>query len=334
MTGKPTEFPPEAHVHAWDQITGKPTEFPPESHQHGWDQITGKPADYPPSAHNHDGVYQPVGDYIGEAPNDGEEYARKNQGWVKLQDHNYTGADAVKLTGDQSAAGHKTWTGVATFGDTVTMRGILNGDVSANFGGPVTATSFVKSGGTADQYLMADGSVYTDPALIGSNLDGLWELSDSGPTEGQITARNPNWLGITEIAVHNTDANGYTHNFALMAEGDLVVIQTMVGGAEYLVSSKVPDGLTCKFTLDPVSSYGTFPSVGDDVKVDFIPQAAQTPSIIKPGSVVGEVTTWSGTEWVPNSKLKFDAAGIATFAEDVCTSRVKCCARQGGLCIW
>ena len=40
----------------------------------------------------------------------------KNQGWVKLQDHNYTGADAVKLTGDQSAAGHKTWTGLATFG--------------------------------------------------------------------------------------------------------------------------------------------------------------------------------------------------------------------------
>ena len=32
----------------------------------------------------------------------------------------YTGADAVKLTGDQSVAGHKTWTSIATFGDTVT----------------------------------------------------------------------------------------------------------------------------------------------------------------------------------------------------------------------
>ena len=106
-----------------------------------------------------DAAYQPKGDYIGEAPNDGEEYARKGQGWVKLQDHNYTGADAVKLTGDQSVAGHKTWTGVSTFGDTVTMRGTLNGDDTANFQNAVTAGSFVKAGGTASQLLCADGSV-------------------------------------------------------------------------------------------------------------------------------------------------------------------------------
>ena len=132
--------------------------------------------------------------------------------------------------------------------------------------GPVTATSFIKTGGTSDQYLMADGSVHTDPSLISSNLDGHWEYSASGPAEGQITARNENWLSITEITVHNTDANGYTHNFALMAQGDLVVIQTMDGGAEYLVSGKTTDGLTCKFLLDPVSTYGTFPSAGDSVK--------------------------------------------------------------------
>ena len=106
-----------------------------------------------------DAAYQPKGDYIGDAPNDGEEYARKNQGWVKLQGHNYTGADAVKLTGDQSVAGHKTWTSVATFGDTVTMRGTLNGDDTANFQNAVTAGSFVKSGGTSSQFLCADGSV-------------------------------------------------------------------------------------------------------------------------------------------------------------------------------
>ena len=106
-----------------------------------------------------DAAYQPKGDYIDDAPNDGEEYARKNQSWVKLQDHNYTGADAVKLTGDQSVAGHKTWTSVATFGDTVTMRGTLNGDDTANFQNAVTAGSFVKSGGTSSELLCADGSV-------------------------------------------------------------------------------------------------------------------------------------------------------------------------------
>ena len=50
-------------------------------------------------------------------------------------------------------------TSVATFGDTVTMRGTLNGDDTANFQNAVTAGSFVKSGGTSSQYLMADGTV-------------------------------------------------------------------------------------------------------------------------------------------------------------------------------
>ena len=137
-----------------------------------WDNIQNVPSEFPPEAHNHDGVYQPVGDYIGEAPNDGEEYARKNQGWVKLQDHNYTGADAVKLTGDQSVAGHKTWTGVATFGDTVTMRGTLNGDDTANFQNAVTAGSFVKTGGTSGEYLMADGSVSSGGGFVDAPNDG------------------------------------------------------------------------------------------------------------------------------------------------------------------
>ena len=91
VTGKPTEFPPEAHtqgwdtitdkpadyppsVHgheiaevnglqdaldaaggtpAWDDVTGKPTEFPPEAHSQDWSTITNTPADFPPSAHGH-----------------------------------------------------------------------------------------------------------------------------------------------------------------------------------------------------------------------------------------------------------------------------------------
>ena len=151
ITGKPSEYPPEAHTHPWDQVTGKPSEYPPEAHTQGWDTITDKPAEYPPESHtheqsdvdgledrleqiedsitsgggfvdapddgrlygrqseawaevvvpdaadpdwddiqnkpiefppeshNHDGVYQPVGDYIGEAPDDGDEYARKTR---------------------------------------------------------------------------------------------------------------------------------------------------------------------------------------------------------------------------------------------------------------
>ena len=81
--------------------------------------------------------------------------------WNDLTDKpsTFPPANAVMLTGDQSVAGHKTWTSVATFGDTVTMRGTLNGDDTANFQNAVTAGSFVKSGGTSSQYLMADGTV-------------------------------------------------------------------------------------------------------------------------------------------------------------------------------
>ena len=46
------------------------------------------------------------------------------------------------------------------------MRGTLNSDDTANFQNAVTAGSFVKSGGTSDQYLMADGSVSSGGGLI------------------------------------------------------------------------------------------------------------------------------------------------------------------------
>ena len=216
VTGKPTEFPPEAHTHEQSEVDGLELRLEaiegsitdgggfvdapddgllygrqseawaeiviPDAGASSWNDLTDKPTEFPPASHNHDGVYQPVGDYIGEAPNDGEEYARKSQGWVKLQDHNYTGADAVKLTGDQSVAGHKTWTGVATFGDTVTMRGTLNGDDTANFQNAVTSGSFVKTGGTSDQYLMADGSVSAGQESGGGSVQIGDEPSD--PQEG------------------------------------------------------------------------------------------------------------------------------------------------------
>ena len=95
----------------------------------------------------------------------------------------YTGADSVKLTGDQSVAGHKTWTSVATFGDTVIMRGSINGDDTANFQNAVTAGSFIKSGGTSSQYLMADGSVSTgSPDSGGGGFSGDYNDLTNKPT--------------------------------------------------------------------------------------------------------------------------------------------------------
>lgn len=93
---------------------------------------------------------------------------------VALTGSHYTGADAVKLTGDQTVAGHKTYSDVATFGDTVFLRGLINGDSGANFGGEVTAQKFMSNsftdmegnpigGGDGIPAEYDDAFVYEDP---------------------------------------------------------------------------------------------------------------------------------------------------------------------------
>lgn len=91
ITGKPSAFPPSAHVHvigdvtglqaaldskltsvSWSDVSGKPTTFAPAPHTHpisdvtglqsaldgklstvSWSQVTGKPSTFPPSSHSH-----------------------------------------------------------------------------------------------------------------------------------------------------------------------------------------------------------------------------------------------------------------------------------------
>jgi hypothetical protein len=75
LPGKPTVFPPSAHVHPiadvtglqtvldgkaltvhthlWADITDKPLTFAPSTHTHLWADITDKPSTFAPSAHDH-----------------------------------------------------------------------------------------------------------------------------------------------------------------------------------------------------------------------------------------------------------------------------------------
>ncbi len=85
---------PDAADPDWSDIQNKPTEFPPEAHNQDWITITGKPSEYPPSSHTHlvaditdfdPADYQPVGDYLSEAPEDGKQYARQDAGWSEVQ---------------------------------------------------------------------------------------------------------------------------------------------------------------------------------------------------------------------------------------------------------
>ena len=168
----------------------------------------------------------------------------------------YTGADAVKLTGDQSVAGHKTWTGVATFGDTVTMRGTLNGDDTANFQNAVTAGSFVKSGGTSSEYLMADGSVSTGSTGGGGGFSGDYNDLTNKPTiptnnnqltngAGYITAAS-----LSGYATQTWVSTNYQPKGSYLSAADLNGYATQTWCAQNFVSNTTISGYYTKTEAD------------------------------------------------------------------------------------
>jgi hypothetical protein len=100
ITGKPSTYPPASHSHAWGEITSKPSTFPPSSHGHAWSEISGTPSTYPPSGHSH-----AWGDITGKPSF-------------------YDGSDAVKLTGNQTIGGAKTFSSNVTAPDFVATSDI------------------------------------------------------------------------------------------------------------------------------------------------------------------------------------------------------------------
>ena len=82
----------------WDELTGKPTEFPPEAHNQDWNTITNTPSEYPPEAHTHeqsevdglelrlDAIEDSItagGGFV-DAPNDGKLYGRQSEAWSEV----------------------------------------------------------------------------------------------------------------------------------------------------------------------------------------------------------------------------------------------------------
>ena len=290
---------PDGGASSWDDLTDKPTEFPPESHTHeiadvnglvdaiteagkapAWSEVTDKPDSFPPESHTH--LVADITDF------DPADYQPKG-------DYQPAG-DYVELTGNQTASGQKTWSDDAIFSK------------------KVTAQAFVKSGGTAEEFLMADGSVRTDPGMTGKNLDGTWTYSTTDPEEGSFTTRNADWLTATTMTVHNTDSKGYQHNFALLDEGDIIVIQTFNGGAEYVILDKTPQGDKCTFEINVTERYGDFLLDGEIAQINFFPQYATDGLWEQNGSDIyydtgkvgigGEPGTRTAADYIDQAKAK------------------------------
>lgn len=188
----------------------------------------------------------------GTAPNDGTgdsllAGAKKiNENFQEIYDSFGNGTDLLSgnpnLTVGFITATGASFTGGVTIGGTLTYEDVTNidsvGVITARLGvnvtegeiavgaafsvgqaGVVTATSFIKSGGTSSQFLKADGSVDSSTYLTSETqtLDdvlGLGNTSDTGLSVGVVTASYfQSSLGIstnsgTTTAQINVDSTG------------------------------------------------------------------------------------------------------------------------------
>ena len=134
-------------------------------------------------------------------------------GNLNLNNKTITGTGDVNLTGDgyfsgdlslgnyynptidlNGSSGNVKFIGTAQFGGNIATPNItLNKSGDSTFVGVITANSFVKTGGTSSQYLMADGSVTTSGGGGGGSYgdsDVNSHLNVSSASSGQILSWN------------------------------------------------------------------------------------------------------------------------------------------------
>ena len=147
-----------------------------------------------------------------------------------------------------------------------------------------------------------------------SLLYGSWSYNSSSATSGAFTTRNANWIMATTLTLHKNDTSGYEHSFELMTEGDVIVVQAPSGGAEYRVISKTVTGDVCDFVVDTISAFGTFPSNGNSVDFNFVPQIASGAGMVI--SAAEPVDPIEGMQWLNSNTAEvfiFDGAAWLEF---------------------
>ena len=154
----------------WDELTGKPAEFPPEAHTQGWDTITDRPAEFPPEAHGH------------------EEIA-KDAAYIKYEGDTWKASPSMEVDGNLSVSGDSTLTGglevsgnidasgsISVDGD-LAITGKIEGDLTVNGnitidGGQIVDPDGNPSGGLSTHV----GPDAPDPAVEGQ----MWFNTNNG----------------------------------------------------------------------------------------------------------------------------------------------------------
>lgn len=134
--------------------------------------------------------------------------------------------------------------------------GITNPSEKLEVSGSIKATSFVKSGGTSTQFLMADGSVNSNTYVKtdGTNASGTWGINITGnaATASMLqTARNINGTSFNGSADITTSTWGTSRTITIGATGKTVdgsanVAWTLaeIGAQASLVTSTTATGIT------------------------------------------------------------------------------------------
>ena len=267
-----------------------------------WSDIENKPSEFPPSAHGHeigdvDGLQDALDAAVSDIPPWDYEFTpntlvlRNDKGDIKGK--KVVGQTLQMTTGGSSPP--------ARPDDTIFYSSTTN-QLHKN-----TAEGMRDA---LDVYSKSE----VDELAPSSTLEGTWDYNPASATDGFFTTRNDNWLTATTITLHKFDSTGFEHNFALMNDGDIIYLQTTVGGAEYKVVSKTVNGNTCDFVVDAISYYGPFPVDGESTKINFIPQvsagsgAGMVISESEPADKVegmqwlnptnGLVLFWDGEKWL------------------------------------
>ena len=226
VTGKPTLFPPEAHTHTFASLTSKPTTIAgygitdamTTAHAanvitstnitnwntaFGWGNHAGL---YSPLNHNHDGDYVNV---VGDTMSGKLTISSSGFGGQLRLHRTELSNVAIEFTGAVNThyVGYDTNTGDFGFTNQIIAFGGAPAKINS-ITGDITANKFIKTGGTAGQFLKANGTVDSN-----TYLTSFTETDPTVPSHVKsiTTTEKSNWN--TAFGWGNHASAGYLTSF-------------------------------------------------------------------------------------------------------------------------
>ena len=158
-----------------------------------------------------------------------------------------SGTYSIDISGNATTSGYATTAGIATYATSSGIASALTASASVNTTGIITASSFVKSGGTSSEFLKADGSVDSSVYLTSyTETDTLDSITTRGNTTtngisvGILTATSGNFSGI--ITSSGANVSGITTiSVNTSTDAALRITQTGTGNALIVEDETSPD---------------------------------------------------------------------------------------------